>query len=142
MEQAFCEKLRYKKSMSAFHPCLQCGACCAYYRVSFDSTEISAGSLEVPANFALALTADESVMKGTHVLENTRCIALKGKVGEDANCSIYQNRPSPCRKFEASFSYGVKEPRCDEARAAHALPPLTLRDYDGIRNQGNSFRQP
>jgi hypothetical protein len=30
----------------------------------------------------------------------------------------------------------VKEPRCDEARAAHSLPPLTLRDYDGVRNRG------
>ena len=74
-------------------------------------------------------------MKGTHQVEKMRCAALVGEVAKRASCGIYPNRPSPCRLFDASYEYGVKEPRCDEARAAHGLPPLTLSDYDAYRNQ-------
>ena len=83
----------------------------------------------------LSIDSKTSLMTGTHTLENTRCVALKGTVGKDGSCSIYENRPSPCRKFEASYAYGVKEPRCDEARAAYELPPLTVQNYDGFRNR-------
>jgi Fe-S-cluster containining protein len=117
------------------HPCLSCGACCAYYRVSFHPSETSPESFETPNAMVIPVHSEESVMMGTHTIQNTRCVALTGEVGKDAHCSIYENRPSPCRKFEASYSYGVKEPRCDEARVAHGLLPLTLRDYDGFRNR-------
>jgi Fe-S-cluster containining protein len=119
---------------TGLHPCVHCGACCAYYRVSFESTEILPESFEVPASHVATVDAKMSVMRGTDRTINTRCTALIGEVGTNGKCSIYENRPSPCRKFEASYSYGVKEPRCDEARAAHHLPPLTLKDYDGVRN--------
>jgi Fe-S-cluster containining protein len=117
------------------HPCLSCGACCAYYRVSFYSSEISSDRLRVPEQMVVSINADESVMKGTDKVEDTRCIALSGLVGTDARCSIYKNRPSPCRRFQASFEYGAKEPRCDEARKIHGLAALTLRDYDAFRNR-------
>jgi Fe-S-cluster containining protein len=91
-------------------------------------------SFSVPEILSLPVSAGMSVMKGTDTINNTRCEALSGQVGKNGSCSIYENRPTPCRKFESSFTYGVKEPRCDEARAAHGLAPLTLRDYDGVRN--------
>lgn len=78
---------------------------------------------------------DEYVMRGTDTPSAPRCVALNGQVGKDASCSIYENRPSPCRKFEASYTYGLKEPRCDEARATFGMPPLRLQDYDGFRNR-------
>ena len=81
----------------------------------------------------VSVDSQVSVMKGTDRIQNTRCVALAGLVGKDANCSIYENRPSPCRKFEASYEHGVKEPLCDEARAAFNLAPLALPDYDGFR---------
>lgn len=76
-------------------------------------------------------------MKGTDTLQDPRCTALSGTLGKDALCSIYENRPSACRKFEASYEYGEKKPRCDEARAIHGLPPLTLQDYDAFRNRNS-----
>jgi Fe-S-cluster containining protein len=88
----------------------------------------------VPVELTVAVDGAMSVMRGTDILQNTRCTALNGEVGLNGSCTIYENRPSPCRKFESSYAYGVKEPRCDEARATHGLAPLTLRDYDGVRN--------
>ncbi|MOA32367.1 hypothetical protein D3C78_1535800 [compost metagenome] len=38
---------------------------------------------------------------------------------------MYEQRSSPCREFEASWEHGEHNPRCDAARAAHGLPPLT-----------------
>lgn len=119
---------------AALHPCLRCGACCAIFRVSFESSEISPESLDVPAAFTIAGDPGSSLMKGTERDFRIRCVALSGQVGKNATCLIYERRPSPCRKFEASFAHGVREPRCDEARAGHRLPPLTLQDYDGVRN--------
>ena len=120
--------------MKGIHPCLSCGACCAYFRVSFYSTEISPDSLHVPKELTVTIDVHESIMTGTDAIQSPRCVALAGTVGKDGSCRIYENRPSPCRKFEASYAYGVKEPRCDEARAAHGMRALTLQDYDGYRN--------
>lgn len=30
-----------------------------------------------------------------------RCVALLGKLGKSVRCSIYEHRPTPCRKVEA-----------------------------------------
>ncbi len=53
-----------------------------------------------------------------------RCTALEGKVGEQVSCSIYHQRSSTCREFEASWVDGVHNEYCDKARAAAGLPPL------------------
>ena len=119
------------------HPCLTCGACCAFFRVSFYSTERDQDRLQVPRELTVQIDSKESVMEGTNQIQSPRCVALTGEVAKDAHCSIYENRPSPCRKFEASYTYGLKEPRCDEARAAFGMPPLRLQDYDGFRNRDN-----
>lgn len=31
--------------------------------------------------------------------ENSRCVALEGKVGACVSCKIYESRPEACRKF-------------------------------------------
>jgi Fe-S-cluster containining protein len=119
----------------SLHPCQECGACCAYYRVSFYWREaedtLEGRSAPVPKE----LTDDRDVfyrsMKGTSSKHHSRCVALEGKVGQHVSCGIYTMRPSPCRDFEASFEHGEHQPRCDEARAKYGLPPLTRRDYRG-----------
>ncbi len=103
-----------------------------------EASETSPESYQVPIDLLVPVHENEYAMKGTDSLNRTRCVALTGTVGSGASCTIYENRPSACRKFEASFEYGVKEPRCDEARAAHGLLPLTLRDYDAYRNRRRS----
>ncbi len=53
-----------------------------------------------------------------------RCIALEGNIGEKVRCSIYENRSSVCRAFDASWINDTPNERCDKARAAWGLPPL------------------
>jgi Fe-S-cluster containining protein len=44
------------------------------------------------------------------------CTALQGKVGEQCECVIYENRPTVCRNFEAGSDL------CREAREQAGLP--------------------
>ncbi|NDG85202.1 MAG: YkgJ family cysteine cluster protein [Proteobacteria bacterium] len=105
------------------HPCLTCGACCAHFRVSFYWAE------PVPEELTEKLTPFRSCMKGTNSPRNPRCIALEGEVGRRVSCSIYENRSSACRAFEASYESGVPHAGCDEARVRHGLKPLTPGDW-------------
>ena len=54
-----------------------------------------------------------------------RCIALLGDIGRSVRCSIYERRASVCREFEASWQSHAPNPRCDRARQAWGLQPLT-----------------
>lgn len=110
--------------MSTENPCLSCGACCAYFRVSFYWGECqSAGGL-VPDNLTVAVTPHLVAMQGTEQ-KPARCAALLGEVGCGTRCTIYENRASTCREFMAAWENGEPNPHCDAARAAHGLPPLT-----------------
>jgi Fe-S-cluster containining protein len=110
--------------LGMWNPCLDCGACCAYFRASFYWSEAdpTVGGL-TPAELTLKLTPHHAVMRGT---EKTppRCVALHGEIGKQVKCAIHALRPSPCREFQASWVDGVHNERCDRARAAHGLPPL------------------
>jgi Fe-S-cluster containining protein len=107
----------------AENPCVLCGACCAYFRVEFYWRE------EVPAELSEDLDDFHKCMKGTNQKRGQGCVALTGRVGKRAVCSIYEQRPTPCRAFEASWSNGKHNPRCDEARAEHGLKPLSPKDW-------------
>ena len=80
--------------MSEINPCMTCGACCAYFRVSFYWAEADDAGGLVPS----ALTA--------------------------VHCTIYENRPSPCREFAMSGENGEENDACNRARARYGLPPL------------------
>lgn len=111
--------------MQTLQPCLQCGACCAHFRVSFywaETDEITPDG--VPFLLTDELLPWRRVMLGTNQPQ-PRCLALKGDIGNDVNCSIHLRRSSPCRDFQASWEVGIHNPRCDEARAAWGLSPLT-----------------
>lgn len=116
------------------HPCISCGACCAFFRVSFYWREANADEHKnaVPIELTEDVSSTDRCMKGTNVHHNNKCIALKGKIGEKAWCSIYEKRSSTCRNFEASYERGIKNPRCDEARAKHGMRPLTKDDFKAI----------
>lgn len=113
------------------NPCLSCGACCAHYRVSFYWSEADAalGGV-VPVELAEELTTFLCCMQGTN-RPHPRCVALEGTVGEAVYCRIYDLRPSPCREFGINWEgapFQVAEEdlaRCNQARAAWGLPPLT-----------------
>jgi Fe-S-cluster containining protein len=125
----------YNELMAAENPCVSCGACCSYFRVLFWWRETSEkGGENVPDPLTEEVDQIRQCMKGTNAKHAPRCVALKGKVGDRAVCSIYANRPSPCRDFKASFENGERYKRCDEARIAHGLKPLALSDWAGVTN--------
>ena len=112
------------------HPCQKCGACCASYRVSFYWMEAEPNvENAVPVGFYEDVNLRMRCMAGTNAKHQPKCSALTGRIGQNVTCQIYHNRPSPCRNFKASYEMGIKEPRCDEAREKHGMPPLTKNDW-------------
>jgi Fe-S-cluster containining protein len=107
------------------NPCLTCGACCAHFRVSFYWTEADpqAGG-PTPPDLTTKVTPHQAVMRGTEQ-PSPRCVALEGTIGKSVRCAIHPLRPSPCREFQASWIDGAHNERCDRARAAYGLPPLS-----------------
>jgi Fe-S-cluster containining protein len=94
--------------------CLECGACCASFRVDFASQELGCNGGHVPEGLSVEVTDTLCRMRGTDHAR-PRCAALTGNVGERVSCGIYEWRPSPCREFEAGSD------ACHRARARHGL---------------------
>lgn len=105
-------------------PCTACGACCSSFRVSFYWGEgADADGGWVPVAFTRQFTPHLRVMRGTEG-RRPRCEALIGTVGQAVGCSIYAQRPSPCREFNWHGENGAPNPRCNQRRAAIGLAPL------------------
>lgn len=97
------------------HPCLNCGACCATFRVSFYWAE--ALSLDLPQQLTEQVNPWYSCMAGTNQIPS-RCQALEGEIGQSSRCRIYPQRPSPCHELQAG------DEKCRKARLKHGLAPL------------------
>lgn len=110
-----------KKAENANNPCLRCGACCAFFLVSFPSHEVdqNAGGL-VPFELTSELAYSRRCMMGTES-KRPRCIALTGFIGSRVHCQIYGNRPSTCRAFRRSWEDNVGNSLCNRARAVYGL---------------------
>ena len=105
------------------HPCLDCGACCAHFRVSFYWAEADdAPGGTVPVDATEPFNAHRRCMKGTQS-SAPRCAMLQGVI-PGARCSIYALRPSPCRELEPYEADGRPDDKCQRARAAWRLAPL------------------
>ncbi len=113
------------------HPCQRCGACCTAYQVIFHLNETLKENHSVPIELTYQVSSQTLAMKHKEP-GHYRCVALQGNVGRAVGCRIYQNRPSPCRNFKASFEDGIRNPRCDECRIARGLQPLTLMDWQVV----------
>ena len=117
--------------MAGNNPCVQCGACCAYFRVSFFWQEADPENPEsVPIELTVNTDEQRICMQGTDH-PSPRCIVLQGQIGQRVGCSIYDRRPSPCREFGLHDNHGIISAtgidliRCNQARLAWNLPPLT-----------------
>lgn len=116
------------------NPCLSCGACCAYFRVSFYCGEIADehGGGMVPPELVVQVGPLRAAMKGTEYGRG-RCIALRGEIGSpDVHCSIHPQRPSPCREFNPWRDNGTPDPDCQRVRAMFGLPPLPALSDDDV----------
>ena len=106
--------------------CLTCGACCAAFRVDFHRADLaSAGQPGVPPELAVTVTGNTLRMRGTDAAP-PRCAALEGVIGEKVHCTIYDQRPGPCRDFAPYAPLGVGDDACDRARRRYGLPPLAI----------------
>jgi Fe-S-cluster containining protein len=92
--------------------CQRCGACCATYRVSFYWAD--GETWRTPEGMTERVAPLYSCMVGTS-RASPRCIALAGTVGKVATCTIYDQRPPPCRELQPGDERGLK------ARARHGL---------------------
>ncbi|MDE1196644.1 MAG: YkgJ family cysteine cluster protein [Pseudomonas sp.] len=109
--------------MSDVSPCLNCGACCSHFRVSFFWGECASAGGTVPDELVSSISPSRVAMLGTDC-KSVRCTSLEGEVGKGTSCSIYEQRSSTCREFEASWTDGQHNPDCDAARAAFGLPAI------------------
>ena len=114
------------------HPCVRCGACCAFFRVLFPAQELEVHNFQVPKDFTEKIDAQTRIMMGTNQAK-PRCVALAGRVGVEVGCSIYHQRPGCCRDFSPSFESGVRNPRCDTARFSKGLKALAPSDWIAFR---------
>ncbi|AUN95469.1 YkgJ family cysteine cluster protein [Pseudazoarcus pumilus] len=110
--------------MSDHNPCMSCGICCTHFRISFYWAEgDDAPGGFVPAHMTEKLNGHLRCMQGSNSVPR-RCSALAGEVGRAVACTIYDNRPTPCRELPVYFDDGAPNPKCDELRATIGLPPL------------------
>ncbi|MCH8500916.1 MAG: YkgJ family cysteine cluster protein [Aliidiomarina sp.] len=108
--------------MSSINPCVTCGACCANFRVSFYWAEGNdAPGGYVPAELTEQVNAFYRCMRGTNS-GSPSCVALQGEIGGVISCSIYADRPSPCREFDISIN--GSNPACDRAREKYGMASL------------------
>ena len=85
------------------------------YRVSFYWAEADARGL--PPTLTERVNAHFSCMAGTNAAA-PRCAALRGSPGEPVTCSVYEQRPEPCREVQ------IGDDKCRNARMHHGLPAL------------------
>ncbi|MEE4240861.1 MAG: YkgJ family cysteine cluster protein [Desulfopila sp.] len=105
--------------------CQKCGACCAFFRVSFPGNETDSNVHGcIPVDLTVFCDEARRSMKGTET-RNPRCIALHGQVGTQVSCTIYLNRPSCCRTFFQSWENGTGNTLCDKARAVFGMQPFS-----------------
>ncbi len=121
-------------SKGLVHPCLSCGACCSGFRVSFywAESDPARGPQAVPEALTQKVNSFYACMSGTEDATKPRCVALSGTVGRAVACQIYDQRPTPCREFIASYEDGTANPRCDQVRIKHGLNALTPADWVGF----------
>ncbi len=101
--------------------CRTCGACCASLRVDFHPAELAGGAFAwgggVPPAMTVPVTPAIVRLAGTDA-SPPRCVALAGEVGIAVSCTIYAERPSPCREFDTEHA------ACKQARRRCGLSPL------------------
>jgi hypothetical protein len=103
--------------------CMDCGACCASFRVDFARDELLSAGGHVPDGLTVEVNDSTCRMRGTDHAQ-PRCAALYGQVGERVRCGIHEWRPSPCREFGLLAPLGLPDDACTRARLRHGLRPL------------------
>lgn len=80
----------------------------------------------MPVALTESISPHRRCMRGTNS-KTPYCVALGGEVGVAVACTIYEQRPTPCREFDTHETDGSPNPRCNELRVRRGLPPLPSR---------------
>ena len=101
------------------HPCMNCGACCATYRVAFHWMETIHGPVGpgVPEALTQPLDAHRLVMAGTK-----RAVLVDGKAREIGYASMYELRGLLC-DLSRGVSLDGNDPRAGRPRCARGPDP-------------------
>jgi Fe-S-cluster containining protein len=102
--------------------CVQCGACCcnppanrAEGFTDYIEVDERAPLLKKPDLVRRMVVYAEDGTPHLRLHPDGRCLALRGRLGKHVQCTIYADRPLPCRKVEAGSAL------CQRYRAAHGL---------------------
>lgn len=101
--------------------CQRCGACCCNPQENRDEgvidwVEVGQGEpLLAKPQHAVLLRGDATGAVHLRLVEDGRCIALRGALGRRVRCSIYALRPAGCRKVMPGDN------RCRQYRAELGL---------------------
>lgn len=80
--------------------CLKCGACCVEAGVVFVYPDEKIAARTKPLRQRFAKHYPDLKMRELDRHCEGRCKSLKGVVGKNASCGVYENRPRVCRQFE------------------------------------------
>ncbi|WP_374404585.1 YkgJ family cysteine cluster protein [Niveibacterium sp.] len=108
-----------RTSRATDNPCLDCGACCASFRVSFYWSEAT----DLPETLIEQVTPFFACMAGTNGAA-PHCNALQGVVGQQVACRVYAQRPPACREVEAG------DDKCNRARSRYGLESLPRQEKE------------
>lgn len=81
--------------------CRSCGACCGPPYVAptyIDLTAAEAARLTAPERRAY-VAPGTAALATRHTDDGVICVALRGRLGTDVACAIYDRRPDACRRF-------------------------------------------
>ncbi|MFO0635936.1 MAG: YkgJ family cysteine cluster protein [Nannocystaceae bacterium] len=107
--------------------CRRCGACCRnplenQREGSVEWVEVGPDEpLHRAARHTKLLCRNAQGVVHLRLGDTGRCVALRGRLGEQVTCSIYALRPRGCRRVEAG------DRRCMQYRAEAGLEPAIVR---------------
>src|SRR5690606_937692 len=98
--------------------CVTCGVCCALTLIAPIEKERNEGLPEFWEIFPDDAPDEPPILRiMPRDAENGHCVNLDGEIGKKVGCSVYEDRPSACRDFEAGSD------RCREYRRMYGIEP-------------------
>ena len=82
------EKTTNSIKMNNPNPCMTCGACCAFFRVSFYWTEADDAGGKVSVSLTEQISPFHRCMRGANQ-KNPRCVALAGPPPEKTHIALF-----------------------------------------------------
>lgn len=109
------------RAVSAVPDCQTCGACCVNSNANrgekfVDWVEVDRRDVLLKRRVAQRLVVyNDAGVPHLRLDDEGRCVALRGRLGRQVLCAIYEARPRVCRRVEAGSAL------CHQYRRDHQL---------------------